>query len=268
MTKIVANLLIVLGGCSVVFTGCGYSEEEMQAKQDRIDALTAKLNEESSRSNRLKERLDALTESNAVMIAKLKKMGVSIEQLESEKGELQSTVEELSAREKAAQARLNTFRQLLDQFRSMIASGKLRVRIVRNRMVVEMQEDILFASGKATLDKKEGQSALQEVAKVLQTIKNRDFQVAGHTDNVPISSKKFPSNWELSSARAVNILKFLIENGVSRARLSATGYADTQPVASNDTKEGRKQNRRIEIVLLPNLDELPDLSSLQQKSDS
>jgi chemotaxis protein MotB len=146
----------------------------------------------------------------------------------------------------------------------MIDSGKLRVRVVRGRMVVELSENILFDSGKSDL-KKEGQEALTQVASVLASIANRDFQIAGHTDNIPIKSSKFPSNWELSKARSVTVARFLAEKGVDPSRLSAAGYADTQPVASNADKEGRQQNRRIEIVLMPNLDELPDLSGIAGK---
>jgi chemotaxis protein MotB len=131
-------------------------------------------------------------------------------------------------------------------------------------MVVELAENILFDSGKSDL-KKEGQEALTEVAAVLSSIPNRDFQIAGHTDDIPIKSAKFPSNWELSTARAVEVTRYLSTKGVDPSRLSAAGYAETQPVASNADTEGRKQNRRIEIVLMPNLDELPDLSSLSGK---
>jgi len=129
---------------------------------------------------------------------------------------------------------------------------------------VELSENILFDSGKDEL-KKEGQEALTQVAGVLSSIANRDFQIAGHTDNIPIKSAKFPSNWELSTARAVEVTRFLADKGVDPSRLSAAGYADTQPVASNSDGDGRRQNRRIEIVLMPNLDELPDLSSLSGK---
>jgi chemotaxis protein MotB len=129
-------------------------------------------------------------------------------------------------------------------------------------MVVEMASAILFPSGKAKLSR-EGRAALAQVAGVLAEIKERNFQVAGHTDNVPIRNNRFRSNWSLSSARAVAVVQHFIKNGVASANLSAAGYGDTQPVASNDTKEGRAQNRRIEIVLQPNLDELPDLSALE-----
>jgi chemotaxis protein MotB len=96
-------------------------------------------------------------------------------------------------------------------------------------------------------------------------LKGRSFQAAGHTDNKSIKTKRFPSNWELSGARGIGVTKLLIEYGLPADRISAAAYADTQPVASNDTKEGRAQNRRIEIALQPNLDELPDLSSIDDQ---
>jgi len=171
----------------------------------------------------------------------------------------------LRAKERQAQQRLATFRSMVERFQKMIESGQLRVKIVRGRMVVELSESILFDSGKAEV-KKAGEAALTEVASVLASIPDRDFQIAGHTDNVPMKTAKFPSNWHLSTARGLNVGVFLAAHGVPPVRLSAAGYADTQPVASNDTAEGRAQNRRIEIVLMPNLDELPDLSQLKDVS--
>ncbi|MEZ4288130.1 MAG: OmpA family protein [Polyangiales bacterium] len=152
---------------------------------------------------------------------------------------------------------------MLDKLRGLIDAGKLRVRIVRNRMVVELREAVLFPSGKAELSK-EGAAVIAELGPVLSSIDKREFQVGGHTDNVPIQTAQFPSNWELSSARAIVVLKLLIESGMAPTRLSGAAYADTQPVATNDTAEGRAQNRRIEIALLPNLEELPDLSGLEK----
>ncbi|MCS6858314.1 MAG: OmpA family protein, partial [Sandaracinaceae bacterium] len=84
------------------------------------------------------------------------------------------------------------------------------------------------------------------------------------TDDAPIHSRHFPSNWELSAARAVAVVRFLIENGISPGRLSAVGHADTQPADTNETPEGRAHNRRIEIVFLPRFDELPTISALGQ----
>jgi chemotaxis protein MotB len=238
-------------------SACGYSEEEMQAKRDEIAELQKKLASSEERGAALEAHLKELGVSNAELNERLNIAGV-------EKGELTRALEELRAREKQAQARLAVFSEMVNKFKAMIDSGKLRVRVVRGRMVVELAENILFDSGKSDL-KKEGQDALTEVGAVLSSIPNRDFQIAGHTDDIPIKSAKFPSNWELSTARAVEVTRYLSTKGVDPSRLSAAGYAETQPVASNADPEGRKQNRRIEIVLMPNLDELPDLSSLAGK---
>jgi chemotaxis protein MotB len=247
---------------AVTAFGCGYSEEEMQVKRDRIDQLTRALDKLEQDHRGLKDRFTVAAAENAQLTQRLQQMGMSVEDSKKSMDELNKLVEELRTKERQAQARLQTFRNMLEKFNKMIASGKLRVRIVRGRMVVELSENILFDSGKSEL-KKEGTAALQEVATVLGSIPDREFQIAGHTDNVPIKSAKFASNWELSTARGVTVARSLAAQGVPANRLSAAGYAETQPVASNDTPEGRAQNRRIEIVLMPNLDELPDLSSLE-----
>jgi chemotaxis protein MotB len=236
---------------------CGPSEEEWLAAQSEIKNLKGKLSESEQRANELDARLKEVSDNNTALAERLNLAG-------AEKGTLERALEELRAREKQAQARLQVFTEMLNKFKAMIDSGKLRVRVVRGRMVVELAENILFDSGRSDL-KKEGQEALTQVAGVLSSIANRDFQIAGHTDNIPIKSARFPSNWELSTARAVVVTKFLAEHSVDPSRLSAAGYADTQPVAANTDADGRQQNRRIEIVLMPNLDELPDLSSLAGK---
>ena len=125
-------------------------------------------------------------------------------------------------------------------------------------MIVKLSDEILFDPGKDDL-KLEGKTALIEVTKILAGIPNRSFQVAGHTDNVPIKSRKFKSNWELSTSRAVNVVKFTIENGMPANRVSAAGYGEFDPVRDNSTEEGRQQNRRIEITLMPSIEELPKI---------
>ena len=202
--------------------------------------------------------------------------GTSLEQCKKDKANLDKLVKgytgeinameaalaEAAAREARAAKRLAEYNSMLKQLKSMIDSGKLKVRIVRNKMVIELPEAVLFASGSAKL-KPDGVRVLAELGPVLASIKGREFQVGGHTDNKPIRTKRFPSNWELSGARALDVGKLLVEYGVPANRLSAAAYGDTQPVADNDTPEGRALNRRIEIALQPNLDELPDLSSFE-----
>ena len=177
---------------------------------------------------------------------------------------MEAALAEAAAREARAAKRLEEYNSMLRQLKAMIDAGKLKVRIVRNKMVIELPEAVLFASGSAKL-KKEGVKVLAELGPVLASLKGRSFQASGHTDNKSIKTKRFPSNWELSGARGIGVTKLLVEYGVPSERISAGAYADTQPVASNDTKEGRAQNRRIEIALQPNLDELPDLSSIEDQ---
>ncbi len=153
---------------------------------------------------------------------------------------------------------------MLEKFKALIEGGKLKVKIKGGKMMLELPSAILFESGKADLSEM-GKATLSEVAAVLVDIPDREFQVAGHTDNVPIKSNKFPSNWELSTARAVEVVKFLQAMGVQPTSLSAAGYAEYKPSVGNDTEDGKAQNRRIEIILMPNLDELPDLSSLESE---
>jgi len=248
---------------------CGPSQEEYDAALAHGQDLESQLHDAQAAREQLEGRFNTLQSQNEEMANRLRALGENVEQLEGERTNLQSSLtdtqralEELRERERQAQARLSTFQNLIERFRSMIESGRLRVRVVRNRMVVELPEGVLFDSGRAEL-KEAGQATLSEVAGILGQIEGREFQIAGHTDNVPIRTRRFRNNWVLSSARAVTVTRFLVDQGIPASRLSAAGYADTQPVATNDTAEGRAQNRRIEIVLVPNLDELPDLSSLQ-----
>jgi chemotaxis protein MotB len=249
-----------LCACAMLASACGYSEEEYRAKVREIGRLQQELESANRDRAALNGRLNGLTEQNEAMATRLRSLGEDVSSLTSNLEAAQRREAELRRRQQQAEERLATFRGMLERFRAMIASGQLRVRIVRGRMVVELAENILFDSGRAEL-KREGQAALNQVAEVLKTIGNRDFQVAGHTDNVPVHGR-FPSNWELSTARAVTVARLLATAGVEGPHLSAAGYAEFSPAADNATAEGRQQNRRIEIVLMPNLDELPDLSGL------
>jgi chemotaxis protein MotB len=127
-------------------------------------------------------------------------------------------------------------------------SAQVQAVIQRRGLVVRVLTDkLLFASGEASLQAP-GRPLLDEVAQLLNVDKSHPIIVEGHTDNVPIATAQFPSNWELSTARATNVVRYLIARGVSRARLAAAGYADLEPVASNVTTDGRALNRRVDIV--------------------
>ncbi len=131
-------------------------------------------------------------------------------------------------------------------------SKSVRVSIDERGLVIKvLTDDLLFASGQASLNPKSHQ-LLGEIAQLLNLDASNPIDVEGNTDNVPINSSIFPSNWELSTARASTVVRFLIDNGVSPVRLTAVGYADTRPVGTNLTAAGRSQNRRVEIVLKRN----------------
>jgi chemotaxis protein MotB len=156
---------------------------------------------------------------------------------------------------------MKQFRTLVARFQKMINDGKLEVLVRGGRMLVKLRDDILFDPGKVDV-KSGGQDALREVALILKDVPDRDFQVAGHTDNVPIKGRRYRSNWQLSTERALQVARILREAGMPANHLSAAGFADTVPVAENVTEEGRRKNRRIEIVLEPNISELPNLDHL------
>jgi chemotaxis protein MotB len=148
----------------------------------------------------------------------------------------------------------------------MIDAGRVSIHVRHGRIVLSLRNDVLFDEGKTDL-KPAGKQALADVAQALRTVSSRSFQVAGHTDNLPIKSKEFPSNWELSTARAVVVVKFLSQQGVNPSALSAAGYGEFDPVAANTDAANRTKNRRIEISLVPNIEELISLPELKGETD-
>ncbi|MCB9795482.1 MAG: OmpA family protein [Alphaproteobacteria bacterium] len=224
--------------------------------EGEISSLSKALADAEAESARLQGEIDAL---NAEKAALLKDKSA----LKSSVTEMESALAELARRKAAADARVAEFRDLLDRFKALIDAGKLKVKIVDGRMVVELATDVLFASGSAELSK-EGKEALTEVAGVLASIPDRRYQVEGHTDNDPIKTAQYPSNWELASGRALVVTKTLIEAGLPATRVSAASYGENRPVAPNDSKEAKAANRRIEIVVVPDLSKLPGFEELSQ----
>ena len=206
-------------------------EREVKALDEENRALKRRLDEAASHSRDAQKALESATKS----------------------------MEDLARAQAQAEARATQFRKLVAQFRKMTESGKLKVEIRDNRMIVSLGDRILFDPGKTQI-KKEGADTLKQVTAILKDVQNRDFQVAGHTDNVPIRSARFRSNWDLSAARAVEVVNFMVGSGMEANRLSAAGYADQAPIGTNDTPDGRTKNRRIEITLMPNLDDLPPIA--------
>jgi chemotaxis protein MotB len=148
----------------------------------------------------------------------------------------------------------NTYDQLVQDMQSEIAQGQIQITRLADRLSVSLVDRILFPSGEADITPA-GVRILQRVGNVLKTTEGKIIRVEGHTDNVAISERlkdTFPTNWELSTARASNVVRFLQDTvGIDPARLQAVGLSEYHPVASNATVKGRSQNRRIEIALLP-----------------
>lgn len=169
---------------------------------------------------------------------------------EAERASQQLRQELRKERETAAQAH----QSMEQEMRAAMTSKDVTISELQGKLTVNIVDRVLFDSGEATL-KPEGEAILQQVAKVLAQHPDRLVHVAGHTDNVPIRAGargRYPSNWELSTARATAAVRFLAEKaGMDPARLGAIGYGEFHPVAGNDTPEGRARNRRIEIVVLP-----------------
>jgi chemotaxis protein MotB len=147
-----------------------------------------------------------------------------------------------------------TYESLVKDLKGEIEKGEIKVTQIRDRLTVNLVEKILFDSGKAEV-KDQGKEVLTKVGNILKNVQDKDIRVEGYTDNVPIKGtlrQKFPTNWELSTQRATNVLHFLQdEAGVDGTRLAAVGFGEFRPIAANDTPENRAQNRRIEIVLVP-----------------
>jgi chemotaxis protein MotB len=223
------------------------SEKKLADSEQARKDLEAKLSETQKRA----DELTRLLQGTAADKDKLDKL------LRATNAQL----DELGRQKAAAEARAATYKSLTDRLRSMIDAGKLSVKIRKGRMLISLPNDVLFDSGSAVL-KRAGQDAIAQVAQALAGISDRQFLVAGHTDDRPIRSTRFPSNWELSTERAVVVTRFLISKGMSSQSLGAVGYGEFDPLVPNDGEEHRAQNRRIEIQLQPNLSELPSMEEL------
>jgi chemotaxis protein MotB len=254
MRKAVAVLLLSSTACVTQGT---YN----QLKADHERTLAA-LNQ---RERELQDARAALEEEEA----KAERLGDEMSTLQAalgstrkDKSSLEAALADLRKRKAESEARIAEFRALIDKFKGLIDAGKLKVRMSEGRMVVELATDILFPSGSAALSR-EGESAIAEVAKLLQSIPDRKFQIEGHTDNVPIRGK-YRSNWELASARALTVLQTMLATGMPTDRISAASYGESKPARPNDSPENRAANRRIEIAVVPDLSTLPGAEELQR----
>ena len=155
-----------------------------------------------------------------------------------------------SSKEAEIQALSGTYQSLVEQLESEVRSGEVEIEELRGRLQVRALDQILFDSGSVEI-KPRGREVLAKIAAQLAKVSDRRVRVEGHTDDRPIATPRFPSNWELSVGRAATVARFLAEQGVAPQRLEASGFGEWSPIASNAAPEGRARNRRIEIVLAP-----------------
>lgn len=166
--------------------------------------------------------------------------------------ELSAQLDQIQRQKDAEAQRLREAQALLEQrLKKEISENQVKLEMAERGLVLTFVAEVLFDSGKAAL-RAEAEDALSKVASVIhEKVSDRDVGVEGHTDNEPIKHSGWKSNWELSTSRATSVLHFLEEKGVDPSHLVATGYGEYRTVASNDTFEGRRKNRRVEIVIIP-----------------
>ncbi len=232
--------------------------DELEKTKQRVATLTgnlATLGDETARTRQERDRLKSDVQKLQGQIEEAGKAQARIEErtkaAEAEKARLER---ERAAKEAEIQRLTRTHEELTKSLEAEIVKGDIRIKQVRDRLTINMVDRVLFDSGQSQV-KPAGLKVLKQVSDILKKVTDKQIRIEGHTDNVPIGVKlkdRFPTNWELSTARATSVVRYLIEEGgVNREHLSAAGYADTRPVAGNDTEEGRTANRRIEIVLYP-----------------
>jgi chemotaxis protein MotB len=229
----------------------------------RLDSSLAELAKATRALEEKDARVAALKAEGEHTSAQLADLLKDRSRLKDSTERLRLALNELSARKVEADRRVAEYRTMLTRFKQLIDAGTLQVRIVEGRMVLTLASDVLFDSGSAKLSKI-GKAAVVDIASVLATLSGRRIQVEGHTDNVPIHNETYASNWELAAGRAFTVLRALTEHGVASDMLSAASYGEYRPRANNQDEVGRAANRRIEIVLPPDLSMLPGAEELDR----
>ena len=212
--------------------------------QEEIAKLQKRAGELETETTRANDLVKQLSERDQDLNERLKAEAADKARLEQERAAKEAEIQRLT----------RTHEELTKSLEAEIAKGDIKIKQVRDRLTINMVDRVLFDSGQSRV-KPSGLKVLKQVSDILKNVTDKQIRIEGHTDNVPIGVKlkeRFQTNWELSTARATSVVRYLIEEGgVDRANLLAVGYADTKPIASNDTEEGRTANRRIEIALYP-----------------
>ena len=233
-------------------TGCVSSGtfKKMEAgKNDEIATLQQQKTALEGEKKSLEEHVTALERDTKGMKEKIDALSEQKASIQQEVGSLEQEKAALLA---ASQQRQQQYEQLVQGLAKEVQKGQLQVRQYKNMLAVDLAEQIFFDSGRATL-KSGGKEVLKTVADALKGYEDKVIRVVGHTDNVRVArslQSTFPTNWELSVARATNVVRFLQDAGIPPERMIPSGRGEYDPVAPNDTPEGRQKNRRIEIMLI------------------
>ena len=229
----IKRLLPIMG--IVVAAGCGVSKDEFAAAQRDAQQNKQKYDEESAKRAALEKQAADLQQQTAAQQQQLNELAATSKKLEAEKGELAA---------KSAQ-----YEQLNMSLQKEIQAGQVELTELRGKMTVKLKDKVLFSSASASLNN-QGKKALDAVAAAFKDLKGKNVVVAGYTDDVPIGSKSgFGDNWALSTARAVNVVRYLQEKGVPPSMMGAAGFSEYRPIVPNNSSANRSQNRRIEIAL-------------------
>jgi len=231
--------------------------ELSQAHQDlrkRNETLLLDMNEAEKQTQELLTGKTQLSGQLELISAEAEGLARAKSQLSAQLELISAEAEGLAKAKKDREEALRNQQKLIDSLKKEIDTGQVKIAQLAGLTTVRLEDKVVFDSYKASI-KESGLGVLNKVGEALQLIKDKHIQVQGHTDSRPIKSElqgRYPTNWELSAARAATIVRYLIDEvGIDPARLSAAGYGYHQPLASNDTSEGQQENRRVEFVLLP-----------------
>jgi chemotaxis protein MotB len=235
---------------------------QLQALQDEKAGLQKNLKAVEQNEAGLEKKLRATEDEKTGLAAKLKAAEDDRADLQKENTALKGQINELSKqrdtavleKDKTVSSLKGTYDDLLKEMKKEIENGQITITQLKDKLTLSMVEKVLFDSGSAEI-KKEGKKVLERVGEILKQVKDKQINIEGHTDIVPISSKlqsRFATNWELSTARATTVVRYLQEkSGLDPKLMNAAGFASYRPIDSNETEEGRAKNRRIEIILTP-----------------
>ena len=254
--RITAMALVPLGTAACV-SKSEYTKavQSAEVRYNALEAQNARLKSDLADSGK---RNDDLEHTLTLKSGELGKSIVDLRQrlsaLEDDKTRLtQELTDANKAREEKVREVSSTYDQLVAKMKGEIDKGQVTISELKGKLTVNMVEAILFDSGKAEV-KQEGLVVLGKVIEILKTVNDKSIRIEGHTDNKPIVgplTQRYPTNWELSAARAINVARYLQKQGIEPASLSAAAFGEFKSVADNATLEGRAKNRRIEIVLVP-----------------